>query len=149
MNNIPTLQEVEVLYTNKIKKSERIKISSSLDAEQVFRQIWNEFIEIKESSYVLLLNNANEVLGYHLLSIGGKTSTIIDITSILMIALKTNSGGILIAHNHPSGNKKPSEEDKVITKKLINACETVGLRFYDHLIVTAESYFSFLDDGMI
>ena len=151
MNNIPILQEVEVLYTNKIKKSERIKISSSHDAEQVFRQIWNNLIEIKESSYILLLNYSNELLGYHLVSIGGKTSTVVDVTNILMIALKTNSSGVLLAHNHPSGTNYPSEEDKVMTSKIKKACETVGLglRFYDHIVIAPEDYYSFMDNGLM
>lgn len=149
MNNIPTLQEVQVTYSNKIKKSERVKISSSIVAEQTLRKVWNNYIEIKESSYILLLNNSNELLGYHLVSIGGKTSTVIDVSNILMIALKTNSGGILLAHNHPSGANYPSEEDKVMTKKINKACETVGLRLFDHIIITHESYFSFKDEGLI
>ena len=149
MNNLPLLQEIQVIYSNKIKKSDRIKISSSQDAEQVLRQVWNDLIEIKESSYILLLNNSNDLLGYHLVSIGGKTSTVVDITNILMIALKTNSGGLILAHNHPCGVRWPSEEDKAITKKIKLACETVGLRFHDHLVITPEHYFSFVDEGMI
>lgn len=149
MIKIPQLQEVEVLYTNKIKKPERTRISSSADALIVFRQIWNDYIEVRESLYILFLNGANELLGYHLASFGGKTSTVSDVSSILMVALKTNSSGILIAHNHPSGINQPSNEDKVITKRINKACELVGLRFFDHMIVTSESYYSFMDEGMI
>lgn len=137
------------MYTNKIKKSERIKISSSHDAKQVFRQIWNNLIEIKENSYILLLNYSNELLGYHLVSIGGKTTTVVDVTNILMIALKTNSSGILLAHNHPSGTNYPSEEDTVMTSKIKKACETVGLRFYDHIVIAPEDYYSFMDNGLM
>lgn len=149
MTNELYLQEIEIVYSNKIKMDERIHISNSEDAAKALRMVWSKTIEYKESAYIMLVDSANSVLGYYPLSTGGKTSTVVDIILILQVALKSNAYGIILCHNHPSGQKKPSSDDKKITKKLNDACDILGFKLLDHIILTSEDYTSFRDDGIL
>ena len=124
------------------------RISTSKDANAVFRELFppNQ-ISYREHFYVLYLNNSNHIMGYQLLSIGGITNTIVDIRIVLQGALLTTAVGIILAHNHPSGNTKPSISDRELTDKIDKACKTLDIQLLDHLIITEESYFSFADNG--
>jgi DNA repair protein RadC len=144
------LCEIEVVYTPLRKDVPRKKISSSIDAFDLFREIYNpKTICFRESAYVLYLDRANHVLGFFHLSIGSTAGTIFDLKHILAIALKTNSSGIIVSHNHPSGNLKPSQSDLSITNKLREACKIMEIQLLDHLIMTSESYYSMADEGDI
>jgi DNA repair protein RadC len=147
-DNILHLAEIEVSYNPVVKASEMVKISCSMDAERIFRSIWSNTINLKESFYVLYLNRANKVLGYQLISIGGISGTVVDPKCIFQVALKTNSTGLIIAHNHVSGNPEPSEVDIKITKKLKEAGELLDVALLDHLILLPEGYTSLADEGM-
>ncbi|WP_439184766.1 JAB domain-containing protein [Carboxylicivirga taeanensis] len=150
MKKIKTeLAEVKVSYSTSIKAADRKKVTCSNDVADLFRNLWSIDIELKEAVYLLLLNRANKVLGYHLLSIGGLSGCIMDIRLIYQVGLLCNASSIIIAHNHPSGNTEPSEVDKRITQKLKRAGETMDIALLDHLIITNESYYSFADEGMI
>lgn len=143
------LSEITVQYKNKIHYNNRLKITDSNSAVKLLRDIWEYPIDHRESTYILLINGANQVLGYNLISIGGKSSTIVDITIILQVAIKVNASAIILAHNHPSGVLTASNQDKNITKSLNNACKVVGLRLLDHIIISSDGYYSFSDDGEI
>lgn len=139
-----TIAEVQVSYAPHIKTETVITGSST--AYNLLKEVWNDYITYKESFYVLLLNRANKVLGYNLLSLGGTSGTIVDVKAVLQLAIKCNAFGIIVAHNHPSGNTKPSIQDKQITNKLKNACNLIDIKLLDHLIVTEESFYSFSDN---
>ena len=145
MNN--TIAEVQVTYVPTKKKS--VQISTSQAAEKCVRNFWNEHIAYKESFYILLLNRANKVLGYHLLSTGGTTATVVDVRVILQLLIKSNSNGFILAHNHPSGNTTPSELDKKLTKQVKEAAELFDVKLLDHLIITSDSYLSMADEGLL
>ncbi len=83
------------------------------------------------------------------MSSGGITGTIVDLRMIFSAALKANATNIMIAHNHPSGNTKPSQADKHMTAKIRQAGELLDIKLLDHLIITSESYYSFADDGVL
>ena len=101
--------EVQVKYfPNKFISD--IKITASQDAHEVFRSLWTDDIGYKEQFYVLLLNNANKVLGFNHLATGGSSAVIADVKHIMQLAIKTNSQSIILGHNHPSGNKKASNQ---------------------------------------
>jgi DNA repair protein RadC len=106
-------------------------------------------MNIKEESAVLFLNRGNRVIGGYKISVGGITGTIVDIRIILRIAPKCFATGIIIAHTHPSGELKPSKAAIDLTQKLKVACKIMEITLHDHLIITAENYFSFEDEGLL
>lgn len=107
-------------------------------------------IGYKETFKVLLLNNANKIIGYTTISEGGLTSTIVDIRMILQTALVSNATSIILTHNHPSGNPHPSIHDDNLTKKIKSACELMDIRLLDHIIVTPyDSFYSYCNEDRI
>lgn len=99
---------------------------------------------------MLLLNRANHVLGWVKLSSGGTIGTVVDIRIIFALALKTNTSNIIVSHNHPSQNLIPSEDDKRITKAIIEAGKLFNIKLLDHVIVASNgTYFSFADEGIL
>jgi DNA repair protein RadC len=150
MNDIiPQVSEIEISYNPAIKPAEMAKISCSRDAERIFRSIWSNDLNYRESFYALYLNRANKVLGYQLISLGGLSGTVVDVRCIYQVALKTISSGILIAHNHPSGNSDPSDADMRITRKLKEAGALLDIQLLDHLILFQDGYTSLADEGML
>lgn len=97
---------------------------------------------------LILLNNANRVLGICIVSQGGITDTVVDPKLIFSTALKANATCIMLCHNHPSGNLRPSEADVKITNQCKRAGELLEIRVLDHIIISSE-YYSFADEGII
>ncbi|HEV7620437.1 MAG TPA: JAB domain-containing protein, partial [Flavisolibacter sp.] len=113
------VSEIDLVYKSKIKASERPTISSSQDAYNLFRVLWEEGkIDFIEQFKMLLLNRANKVLCQFNVSSGGVTGTIADPRLIFIAALRVNAVAIIVAHNHPSGNLKPSQADQEFTLKI-------------------------------
>jgi len=143
------LPEIKLSYINPVKKVDRIKIKTAEGAVRVLKTIFSpEELELREQMMVLYLNNAGDVIGYTKHSVGGITGTLVDIRLILAGALKSLSTGIIISHNHPSGNIQPSDSDISITKKLKEAAKSLELELIDHIIITKEGFFSFAEEGM-
>lgn len=146
MENI--IDEIHISYTTRSK--EKKKITNSRCAYESFLDNWNKgTMELFEEFKVLLLNNANEILGIYNVSKGGIASTVVEIKHILFIALKTNSSSIILAHNHPSGNLKPSSYDINFTKRINDACKLMDLKLSDHIIITLDNFFSFADEALL
>jgi DNA repair protein RadC len=144
------VSEIEISYKTKVKPSERVKIETSKDAFKVLIDCYSEDeIEHTESVVVLLLNRANKVLGWRKISQGGITGTVMDKRIIYQLALLSNATQIIISHNHPSGNLKPSESDISITKEINDAGKLMDITLLDHLIITTEGYYSFGDEGRL
>jgi len=143
------LQEIEILYRNKLKQSEMLKLTSSQDAYEYFKSIWSPQIDRLEESVILCLNRANKVLGYSKISIGGLAGTVADPKVIFQVALKANASSIILCHNHPSQNTTPSDNDIQLTKKLKSAGEFLDLKVLDHLIITSDGYYSFADECVL
>ena len=142
--------EVELIYKSKVKASDRPKIGSSRDAYQILKQSWDENkIELMEQFKVLFLNRANKVLGIYDLSTGGISGTVADPRLIFAAALKANCCGIIISHNHPSGNLVPSKADEELTQKIKSAGLFLDIKLLDHLIITNEQFYSFADEGLL
>ena len=140
--------EVELTY--KSTSTVRSEIYSSKDAYKVLLPTYKEgTICYKEYFKVLLLNQASQVLGYTLISEGGLTDTTVDVRIILQAALLTNSVAIILAHNHPSGNPRPSRQDMEITKQVKDAAKLMRITVIDHLILTDAGYYSFADEGQL
>ncbi|MDC7994466.1 JAB domain-containing protein [Altibacter sp. HG106] len=146
---IPQIQEIEIVYRNPIAKIDRQKITSSLDASEIFRKYIGNKLDYQEIFCLMPLNNSNEVLGIIEISRGGATGTIVDVKQVFQKLLKCNAIGFLMAHNHPSGNTRPSEADKKLTKKIKEAANFLDITLLDHLIITTESYYSFADECIL
>lgn len=108
-------------------------------------------IALQEHFFVAYLNRANKVIGVYHTSIGGISSTVSDPRLILGTALKLAASNLLLAHNHPSANMRPSVADRELTKRLIEGSRLLDLSVLDHLIVgpTQGEYYSFADDGLL
>lgn len=143
--------EVELIYRSRLKASERPKITQSKDAYFIFKNNWDaNKIELQEQFKVMFLNRANKVLGIYEMSTGGITSTVVDVKLIFSAALKACATGLILAHNHPSGNLKPSSDDELITNKIRQAGAFLDIKLLDHIIFGSdEGYCSFLDEGLI
>jgi DNA repair protein RadC len=142
--------EIQLTYKSKVSPSLRPKITSSRDAYQVLNKYWDEGkIDFVEQFKILLLNRANKVIGIYEVSSGTTVNTVADPKSVFVAALKANAVGVIISHNHPSGNLEPSEADKKLTKDLKDAGRFLHIPVLDHIIMTSESYYSFADEGLL
>ena len=104
----------------------------------------------REHSALILLDARNEVIGYHLLSIGTVSACFVDIKEVMRAVILSGALGFISIHNHPSGNVDPSEDDRKITEDLYRASELLGLKFVDSLIVNGiGNHFSFLEEGLL
>ena len=140
------VNEIKLSYSRK-GYCER-SISSSVDAVDVFREHFDaEKMDYRESFFALYLNQANKVLGIKKISECGISSTLVDVRIIMQAALLCNASGIIVSHNHPSGNLKPSIEDIKITEKIKEAAKFLDFSVLDHIILTSEHFYSFLDEG--
>ncbi len=140
---------LRIVYSRKNKGKELITVKNSLDAYAVFKNIWSSQMETREEMYILYLNNANHVLGYYILSVGGITGTVADLRLIFSVALESLSTSIVMAHNHPTGNLKPSNSDIILTENIKDAGKMMSVPLIDHLIISSTEYFSFADEGKL
>ncbi|OKL40015.1 JAB domain-containing protein [Pontibacter flavimaris] len=142
--------EIKLSYRNKIKPCERPQVTCSADSYKVLRESWDKSkLEFVEQFKVLLLNRANRVLGIYEVSTGGVAGTVADPKLIFAAALKACASGIILSHNHPSGNLKPSSADLQLTQKLKRGGELLDIAVLDHIILTSESYYSLADEGLL
>ena len=140
--------EVKLSYKPKFKNQQ--KVTCSEDAYKYMLSTYKKgTICYKEYFKVLFLNQANQILGYTLISEGGLTETTADVRLIFQTALLTNSVALILAHNHPSGNLKPSPEDIRLTKQVREASNFMRIKILDHIILSDTEYYSFADEGML
>lgn len=122
-------------------------ISSSESAYRVIAPLISDLHH--EEFWVLLLNRANIVIRKELISKGGMNATVVDPKLIFKAALEYGSSGMILCHNHPSGSVKPSEQDRKLTRRLMEGAAILDISLLDHIIVGAKTYFSFADDGLL
>ena len=140
--------EVKLSYKPKFKNQQ--KVTCSEDAYKYMLSTYKKgTICYKEYFKVLFVNQANQILGYTLISEGGLTETTADVRLIFQTALLTNSVALILAHNHPSGNLKPSPEDIRLTKQVREASNFMRIKILDHIILSDTEYYSFADEGML
>lgn len=127
---------------------QKIKIKSSNDAYISLQQHLSDLSH--EEFWILLLNRANEILSVVNVSKGGTTGTVVDGKIIMKHAIETpRCCGIVLGHNHPSGNLKPSDADIKITHKLKEIASFMDINLIDHIIVGENAYYSFADEGIL
>lgn len=125
---------------------ELIKITSSKRVFEIMQPIIGELPH--EEFWVLFLNNSNKVISKSQLSKGGISGTIVDVRLVFKLALENGATGLILCHNHPSGNLQPSDADRQITKKIKQAGDSLDVKVLDHLIITETKYYSFVDEGI-
>lgn len=132
----------------------KCKITSSKDARDYISQFYFDDIEIYESFFALLLNRANNTIGYVKVSQGGISGTIADPVLIAKYAIESLASGIIIAHNHPTGNIQPSDNDIQLTKSIKKGLEYFQINLLDHVILSGDhntktDYYSFADENIM
>jgi DNA repair protein RadC len=125
---------------------ESVKVTGSKDAETFARNFYQDDIGIYESMFLMLLNRANKITGWVKISQGGVTGTVCDPIIIAKYAIDSLAKGVILVHNHPSGNLIPSTADKNINQKVKAGLSLFDITLVDSLIMTEESYYSFQDD---
>jgi DNA repair protein RadC len=126
---------------------ERKKIESS---SAIFELMYPEIGDLgHEEFHVIFLNNSSKIIGRDCFSKGGITGTIADVRLIMKAALEHKSTAIVLCHNHPSGNNRPSQSDIALTKKVKQAGEILDINVLDHVIIAHKEYYSFADEGVL
>lgn len=138
--------EVGKRKSNEILK-EKERITSSRDSYEILYSRMGDLSY--EQFWVMTLNRANKVIGVHQISDGGLTGTIADPRRIFVTALQDKATGIVLCHNHPSGNVNPSSPDIELTKKIKESGKLLDIQIFDHIIIGGDRYYSFADEGML
>jgi DNA repair protein RadC len=132
------------------KETEQLKKPRITSSKSVFEVMQGELLDLDhEQFWVLMLDRANQVIKKVQISAGGVAGTVVDQKILFKSALECLASGIILIHNHPSGNLKPSDQDIRLTKKIQNAGITLEIPVLDHLIFTNHAYFSFADESML
>lgn len=126
---------------------EKIKITSPKYAYDILKAKLGDLPH--EEFWVIFMNRSNSVIKTECISKGGVSGTIVDVRLILKPAIECLASGIILAHNHPSGNLKPSQEDIHLTKKIKEAAKLLDISIQDHLIIGDQAYYSFADEGLL
>ena len=152
MKPFTKVAELKVSYHPETAWEEQPVISSSRDAYEFLYSFFPEdTIALQEHFIVAYLNRANRVIGVYHTSTGGVTGTVADPRLILGTALKVVASGMILAHNHPSGNIQPSANDIELTTKIKEGGQLMDVTLHDHIIVTPakDRYYGFADKGLI
>jgi len=134
----------------KATKGDEFYIKNSNDVVQVLRSIFNaDTLQWTEEFIVVCLNRAHKVIGYYKVGSGGFSGVVCDVKVIMTMALQSAASSLIVAHNHPSGNLKPSEADRKMTDKINGACKLLDMTLIDHIILTADGSYSFAEEGQL
>lgn len=145
----------EVIKKYELKKVEldstfnAVHIKSSQDSYDFIKQFYESDIDIYESFFILMLDRKNVTIGFAKISQGGVAGTYIDTKLVAKYAVESLCNGIILAHNHPSGNIQPSNDDMEITKKIQLMFSYHDIKVFDHIIITKNSYYSFTDNNLL
>jgi DNA repair protein RadC len=131
------------------EKLEQTEIKNSKIAAEYCRNFYFEDLEIYESFFLMMLNPSNAVIAWAKIAQGGVSATFADPKIIAKYAIDSLCSNVILCHNHPSGNKKPSEADKNLTRRVKEGLLLFDIKTLDHIILTKESYYSFSDDDLI
>jgi DNA repair protein RadC len=143
------VNEVSLHYKLKHDTTDYPIIKNSNDAAEILFGSWDKYtIGLEEQLKVLYLNRRNQVIGLYTVCIGGVTGTVVCNKKILACGLKIVASGMIIAHNHPSGNKQLSEQDRIITRSLKECGKIMDIKLLDHIIILPNGNFvSFADNA--
>ena len=140
--------EIKVSYKRTSEAIEK-RVDCADKVAGVLRKVWNDDLEYRESFYVLAMNHNCDVLGYAEMFKGGVTCTVVDVRMIFQLLLSVNAASFVVAHNHPGGVLRPSWQDKELTEKIVKCAKFMDINCVDHVILTADSYYSFSNEGLL
>lgn len=145
------IMEKAVEYSLRATKSEfhRVRILGQNDAAEYIRKFFDDDIMIYESCFILLMNQQNHVIGYAKISQGGVTGTVVDPKIVCKYAVDSLATGVIFAHNHPSGSRKFSDADLMITRKVKEALKWLDVTLHDSMIITEDGYESMASEGLL
>ena len=145
------LKEREIQLT--VKEGSAIydgeELTSSDNAAKAFRTLYDHDILVYESFYAIYMDQKNKIIGFRRISQGSSSATIVDVKMIVKTALDVGAQSVIVAHNHPSGNTKPSSADIKISNKISKALDLFDIRMLDSLIITKNDYLSMNDEGLL
>lgn len=123
------------------------KISSPSEVAEIFIPLLKD--ELKEKFLLINLNTANKIINYNVISVGNLNSSVVHPREVFKSAIENTAASVILMHNHPSGNCTPSEEDKKLTKKMVEAGKLLDIPVFDHIIIAGNSYTSFVEKRII
>lgn len=139
-----TAKEYKLTCTTNEMQS--IQVTGPADAAVFAANFFEDDINIYESCFIILLNRANKIIGWYKVSSGGLDATIIDKRIICKVAIDALSAGVILVHNHPSGEVKPSSADIKMTKEVKDCLKLFDVLLLDHIILSEKKYYSFTDE---
>ncbi|HOZ88158.1 MAG TPA: JAB domain-containing protein, partial [Bacteroidia bacterium] len=134
----------------KLSQAQKIKLASSADIYKIMQQVLlreNKIDRNKEHFWTIGLDNAHRILYVELVSLGTTTSALVEPMQVFRVAILKGAVRIVLVHNHPSGEIRPSDEDISITDRLIQVGKIIGIKVLDHLIISEKTYNSLGDTG--
>jgi len=144
------LPQIHVSFEPKRSMKDRLYLTNSNDVYKLSMHIWDlKTISLYEEFYVFFLDRRNGVIGYRHIGKGTVHAVTVNKKLIFAIALKCNASGIILCHNHPSGNPDPGHLDHKLTNEFSDAAKLFDMTLHDHLIISRESYYSFVDEGRL
>jgi DNA repair protein RadC len=148
-NSCLKVAEIKLTYSND-SLLKRIAIKEPTTAYEVLKSHWSEQMSLVEEFNILLLDRANRVLGFQNISKGGFSATMVDLKVIFASALVAKASGLILAHNHPSQQLRPSNQDIELTNRIKDAAQLLEITVLDHIIMTSQNgYYSFLEHGKL
>ena len=139
-----TAKEYKLTCTTNEMQS--IQVTGPADAVVFAANFFEDDIDIYESCFIILTNRANKIIGWYKVSSGGLDATIIDKRIICKVAIDALSAGVILVHNHPSGEVKPSSADIKVTKEVKDCLKLFDVVLVDHIILSEKKYYSFTDE---
>lgn len=144
------VSEIGIYYKSRVPYRDRITINSPDVAYEILKLAWDQNrIELMEEFKILLTDSKNNCLGIVDIASGSINCCIVDTRLLFSAALKARASGIILAHNHPSGNVFPSENDKKLTQKIWQGGDILNIAIHDHLVVSSQNYYSFVENGIM
>jgi DNA repair protein RadC len=132
------------------RETEKVKTLRITSSQMVYTHMRTFLLDLQhEEFYAIMLNRANEIIKTEQISVGGMSGTVADGKVIFKKALENNAHGLILVHNHPSGQLKPSDNDNSLTRKMVEFGKYIDLPVLDHVIFTDNGYYSFADEGKI
>lgn len=148
-NNYVPLQIRKLEIKFKKGKKEQKQLQSITEVVKFMMNLYKDDIDYRETFSIITLDHSNRPTGYARLFKGGIDCTTIDVKVMMHHVLLSNSCGLIIFHNHPSGKLVPSDSDIRLTNKINNACKLLDIRLLDHIILTSGGHYSFLENGLM
>jgi DNA repair protein RadC len=154
LNGIGTARAVTITAALELGRRRKLaegpdisQIKCSKDVADIFQPLLSDLAH--EEFWILFLNRSNKVINRMKLSQGGVSGTVTDVRMVMKKAIENLASGIIVCHNHPSGNLNPSESDTKITQKIKEAGNLMDIQLLDHLIISDKDYYSFADNGVL